>query len=334
MYADEDTSYYETMEPAHKRPKLYTEVKEQKCFQLVHRAKDEPGHIKLVLPEPITLDADTTYAAVALQNITYMKRWRNLEEGALAFTFYMFNSTEDDETETEETETEDDETETYHEVYRLDLSDVQHFKSLQEVVNIIRTVVCRNQKVPIAARGYVDDYEKGFNVGEYLKIELFNNVLSFTNDHATIGFKFEFCAAFVKTFGIEHADFNVDPLEMTTLQFNECVQTNNEIVTLHLAGLKTTATHNGSQSLLHSFTNKNTEGGFNNHYPSPQLEFKELQVPCIIRDFSIHVENINREVINFSADLLSHINNLQHQDSVINPIDCVINIVLVTKTLQ
>ena len=319
MYTNDEEPYYETVEPCHKRQKVLREVKEEKCFRLEHRLSDEPGVLKLALREPITLDADAYYAAIALQDITYSHRWRNLAKGSMTMTVFIFDGTASDDNRL------------YFNIMGTQIGSV-HFERLEEFMKHIKFVLSRRVRISNAASAlFSTDMDQGLNLKDYLKVNYANNMLIIANSDRKIGFKISFSPAFRDSFSLNDTDFIIKPFDVENLILDKCTNTENEYISLHLPGLKNTITTNGKQSLLHSFPNKNRGGCFNTFTPSPRLEFKELEVPCVIRELCVTVKNIEGENIDFIEAIRDHRSGIRVEH---NPVDCVVNLVLVVKKLE
>ena len=318
MYTNDEEPYYETTEPPHKRPRKLTEVKEQKFFRLEHRIQDEPGVLRLALQEPIRLEADTYYAAVALQNITYSHRWQNLENGGLSISVSVFDSTIERELRD------------YHRVLSYSMATL-HYDSLDELMKLLKTLLHRRVALAETTSSFIDEPDRGMDLEEYLKIDYANNVFSIANLSDTVGFEFQFNRAFQESFLLTENTFELLPFGIKLMTVDKCLNTKNEYISLHLAGLKYSITPDGNEPILHSFTNKNQSGGFNTHTPSPMLDFKELQVPCVIRELCVYVKNIEGENIDFSAEIRRYVTGVR---TTTNAIDCIMNLVLVVKKLE
>ena len=319
MYTNDEEPYYETVEPPHKRQKVLREVKEEKCFRLEHKLSDEPGVVKLTLREPVTLDADVYYAAIALQDITYSHRWRNLKKGFLTMTLHIFDGTVAESSRV------------YLQITETQIESV-HFECLEEIMKHIKIALSRRVRISAVVRAlFSNETGPGLNLEDYLKINYANNILTIVNNDRKVGFRISFSAAFRDSFSLSNNSYIITPFGVQNLILHECTNTENEYISLHLPGLKNTITSNGKQSILHSFSNKNKGGCFNTFRPSPRLEFKELEVPCIIRELCVTVKNIEGENIDFIEAIRDYRSGLRSEH---DPVDCIINLVLVVKKLE
>ena len=212
LYTNDDIPEYETVEPIQKRRNvMYTKRQEQRYFQLEHRLSDIPGVIKLVLQDPITLDANTAYAALALQNITYMERWNNIVRDVVACEVSLFDSL----IAADQLSPSD-----FVVLHRLRLTPFHHLHSSQDIMQLLKTTLSRPVAVPYSFAHDVlfdadfgdsdddgddettdDDRDYVIDVKDYIKIDYIKNMLSIANIHSRVAVKVTFNVGFQETCG-------------------------------------------------------------------------------------------------------------------------------------
>ena len=204
MLNNYDSAYYEVEEIPQKRPRLEEQKVEKKYFRLEHKRDDEKGVMTLQLPEPITIDANTYFAGMAMENITYLNKWQEEFTFKLEVFIYDGRSTSPSNSK---------------------LFDIQFIVSNNILDDMMNFVIMRMNRIVIPGSdtsSYVDNRDSGLDIAQCLQLNYTNKKLTVINNHGRIGFVLLFNDETKNQLKLAQNTYTISPFRNETVQIEKC----------------------------------------------------------------------------------------------------------------
>ena len=314
MLNNYDSAYYEVEEVPQKRPRMEEQKIEKKFFRLEHKRDDEKGVMTLQLPEPITIDANTYFAGMAMENITYLNKWQ--EEFTFKLEVFIYDGRSRTPSDSK-------------------LFTIQFEVSNNILDDMMNFVIMRMKRLvipPSDTSSYVDDRDSGLDIAQCLKLNYTNKKLTVINNHGRIGFLLVFNDETKNQLKLARNRYRIGPFTPEVVQIEQCPALQEEMISLQSPVISRTVTMDGGKRELYSFLSAPANNGFNTINPMPDLQYKEIEVPCVIREITVYVTDVEGNAVDFSRQLRSFSGTAARFQG--NNIDCILNIIILIKKSQ